>query len=358
MPRAPKDDQLNLFPGMAAAPATLPIRPWRTAQAEDWLPDESKPEWLESFLIDLLRRNRELLKALSLAGVPDDAPGVARIRRQESPLISQVVELRQGKLSAIAGRDLLSAARRTAERLATTRREILEGLDPEPRERVIKAEPRVRVDDFALLRELAEAQFAVAEEEDIIEIEMPLAGLLPSGFLEIADVDALAQHSMVAWKEEQDQRPLPRQLRLKTLLKGIPAIWLDPVCTALGIEPDEFRNRKDREQAVARILADADRLHEIVRDQLSAKERELVAYLLEKGGQAASGVVKRRFGRDDEDGWFWNEQPPTSVLGRLRLHGLAFVGRLPVKGRKVRSVAIPRELRETLGAALEDATPS
>ncbi len=131
MARTPKDDQLNLFPGTAAAPASPPIRPWRTAQAEDWLRDESKPEWLESFLIDLLRRDRELLRALSLAGVPDDAPDVARFRRQESPLISHVVELRQGKLSAIARRDL------------------------------------------------AEAQFALAEEEDFIEIVLPLAAEQP-----------------------------------------------------------------------------------------------------------------------------------------------------------------------------------
>ena len=56
---------------------------------------------------------------------------------------------------------------------------------------------------------------------------------------------------------------------------------------------------------------------------------------------------------DDADGWFWNEAPPTSILGRLRLHGLAFVGRSATAGR--RAVVVPRELREPLVAVLETA---
>ena len=356
MARGPKDDQLDLFPGMAPAPAPTPVRPWRTV-----LPDDRRgrfeTEPLEDFLVELLRRNRQLLKALAIAGVSEDAPGVERFRRQEKPLIDAVVELRRGQLPAAARRDLLRAALETAETLAATRRQILEGLEGDQRERAIKAEPRVRVKDWDLRQELTEAQFAVAEEEgEIIEIVLPLAEdeKLPPGFLGMADVEALTQYSLQAWKQEHEKRPLPRQLKLKTLLKGIPAIWLDAVCAALGITVGELRHRKDREQAVANALMDADRLWQVVCGELSATERELLGFLLEKGGQVASGQVTRRFGRDVEDGWFWNEQPPTSVLGRVRLHGLAFVGRLEAKGRMMRTVAIPRELREPLDAALEE----
>ncbi len=356
MARAPKDAQLDLFPGMTPAPAPSPVRSWRTV-----LPDDRRgrfePETLDEFLLELLRRNRQLLKALEIAGVPGDAPGVEQFRRQEAPLIDSVVELRRGKLSEAARRGLLRAALETAETLGATRRRILAGLEGEPRERAIKAEPRVRVKDWDLRQELAEAQFEVAEEDgEIIEIVLPMAEdeELPPGILGLADVEALTQVSLQAWKQEQEQRPLPRQLRLRTLLKGIPAIWLDAACAVLGIEPGELKQRKDREQAVARALTDAERLRQIVRNQLSAGERKLLAYLLEKGGQSASGQVTRRFGRDVEDGWFWNEQPPTSVLGRVRLHGLAFVGRLKTKGRMMRTVAIPRELREPLAAALAD----
>ncbi len=356
MARPPKDDQLDLFPGMTPVPAPLPVRPWRAV-----LPDDRRGRFerepLEDFLIELLRRNRQLLKALGLAGVPQDAPGVERFRRQETPLIESVLELRRGKLPAAARREILRAALDTAEALAATRRRILEDLDPEPRERAIKAEPRVRIKDWDLRQELAEAQFALAEEQgEIIEIVLPMTQdeEPPPGILGLADVEALTQYSMQASKQEQEQRPLPGQLRLRTLLKGIPAIWLDAVCSALEVESGELRQRKEREQAVAETLTDVDRLRQIVRDKLSARERKLVAYLLENGGQSASGQVTRRFGRDLEDGWFWNEQPPASILGRVRLHGLAFVGRLKTKGRRMRTVAIPRELREPLAAVLED----
>ncbi|MCP3956364.1 MAG: hypothetical protein GY719_00780 [bacterium] len=354
MARAPEDDQLALFPGTTLPEAPLEVRPWRTALADDWRRGEVEPDNLEPFLIDLVRRDRELLRALKLAGVPEEAAEVQGFQRSEAPLIDHVVQLRRGEITEDERLALARAALEIADGLADLRRQILEGLDADQRERALAAEPRVRIHDSDLYRELAEAEFARAEEKGEIALPWSAEYDLPPGFLGLADVEAMAQHAIRAWKDEQDQRPLPRQLRLKTLLKGIPAIWLDPVCATLGIGLEGLKLRKDRERAVAQALMDADQLRRIVRDELTARERELVAFLLEKGGQVASGLVTRRFGRDDEDGWFWNEEPPTSVLGRVRLHGLAFVGRLPTKGRMVRTVAIPRELREPLSAVLEE----
>ena len=53
------------------------------------------------------------------------------------------------------------------------------------------------------------------------------------------------------------------------------------------------------------------------------------------------------------DGWFWEEEPPTSTLGRLRVHGLVFVGDRSEKGRNHRTVVIPEDLRETISACLD-----
>ena len=62
---------------------------------------------------------------------------------------------------------------------------------------------------------------------------------------------------MQRWKAEQERRPLPRQARLRTLLKGIPVIWLDPVCAALDVDTRPLKHRKDRERAIVRTLLDA-----------------------------------------------------------------------------------------------------
>lgn len=75
--------------------------------------------------------------------------------------------------------------------------------------------------------------------------------------------------------------------------------------------------------------------------------------------------MTRRYGSDRGDGWFWNEQPPTSILGRVRRHGLAFVGVDASSGRRMRTVLVPRELRDGIREALDqvpdperEATPS
>lgn len=92
-----------------------------------------------------------------------------------------------------------------------------------------------------------------------------------------------------------------------------------------------------------------DLLRQVVKQELSSEECCLLSLLLEKdGGPVPTGSLTRRFGSEDDDGWFWNETPPTSVMGRLRLYGLAFIGRTAVDGRLVRSMVIPKELRPLL----------
>lgn len=198
MSRDPKSDQLALFPGMEQE-APPRIRPWRTTLADAWRRGEIDSEKVEPVLVDLLRRNRELLKALKLAGVPDEASEVRQFREQEQPLFYNLVLLRREEVEIP---EVVRTALETADELAEIRLRILEGL--------------------------------------------------------------------------------------------------------------------------------------------------------EEGGQSPTPPVTRRFGSEDDDGWFWNESPPTSVIGRVRLHGLAFVGQAAVEGSLVRTVVIPRELRESIMSALEE----
>ncbi len=54
----------------------------------------------------------------------------------------------------------------------------------------------------------------------------------------------------------------------------------------------------------------------------------------------------------DGDGYFWDEAPPASPLGRLRALGLLFVARAPVGGRSHKVAVVPPELWEPLATAL------
>ncbi len=363
MTAKPHPDQPSLFPGLEAAPAA--IRPWRSTLMDAGSGAGVEPEKLEAIHRDLLRRNREFLRGLEIAGVAEEAPEVLRFREADAPLLCNLVFLRWGTVQDIEMAGVAQVAREVVAELAAIRRQILQELDPDQRQRTLVSESRARIPERQLDHELAIAEFALAEElGDVVEIKIPLHEAepeeeeLPPGVLGVADVEALVQASLQRWKAEQERRPLPRQARLRTLLKGIPVVWLHPVCATLDIDVRSFRYRKDREAEIARVLLDGGRLPEIVRHRLSTEERQLLALVVERGGEVPSSTVVRRFGRDDVDGWFWDEEPPTSVLGRLRLHALAFVGKSAVTGR--RAVVVPRELREPLGAVFgaESAEPA
>jgi len=69
---------------------------------------------------------------------------------------------------------------------------------------------------------------------------------------------------------------------------------------------------------------------------------------LEHGGWARAGAITRKFGTEEGDGYYWENSPPTSPLGRLRLTCLVFVGRATVEGKRVRVAAVPADLRQVL----------
>jgi len=130
MAQNPESEQLDLFSGMTSAKAAPKIRSWRSTQADVWQGDLER-EKLEPVLVDLLRRNRELVKALVTAGAPEGAPEVRSFRQQEAPLIELLMLLRRGELDA--GRnDVAEALSGTVSELAATRQRILEGLGPSP----------------------------------------------------------------------------------------------------------------------------------------------------------------------------------------------------------------------------------
>jgi hypothetical protein len=55
------------------------------------------------------------------------------------------------------------------------------------------------------------------------------------------------------------------------------------------------------------------------------------------------GVLAKQF--SDEIGMWWNEKPPKSDIGLLRLHGLVVVGRMSSPRRLYKVAVVPVELR-------------
>ncbi len=153
-----------------------------------------------------------------------------------------------------------------------------------------------------------------------------------------------------ARREEIEERPISLTVTLAGALRQIPVEWLNAAAAVHGLPP--AKRRSEREKALAGALKDPGRL----RTALAAEGDEVRAclkYLLNAGGWSKLQALTKSFGSQEEDGFFWDEQPPTSTIGRVRLLGLAFVGRAAVGGRRYKVVVIPEDLRALLVAAIQ-----
>jgi len=350
VPDSKAPDQIPLFDDdVGAGPAPSP-KPWRGTPADSWSPESPPPaSVMEHASLDLLQRNLEFLRAMELHAGNLAIPEVRQFRERHQDLIEYLVRHRVDGDHGSLGEAVAAVAE-----LADLRLRILEQLDPEPLRKVMAAEPRIRIRDVEIEDALGMAELQLAEARgEVVEMEMPA---LPQpfdfpGLVGFHMVESLIQARMEGLQAEQEGRPLPPREGLGTLLRDLPVEWLDATWQALEPGPDRPRLRKERERTIAAHLDSHETLREVVAERLSEEGRRLLAFILDRGGKAPAAAVARVFGSDEDDGWFWNEEPPTSVLGQVRLHGLAFVGAAQT-GHATRTVLVPRELRQGLEHAL------
>ncbi len=159
-------------------------------------------------------------------------------------------------------------------------------------------------------------------------------------------------HSMeVGLRHEQDSKRISLKVKLPTALKALPAQWLHAMTRELGLP--SFKRKAQRVDAIVGLLRDSplEDLATLLED-LDEQERAALAYVLEPDGWRRASAFTRKYGSDEEDGWYWETAPPSSVLGRLRLLGLVFVGRTVINGRNTKVVLVPMDMRERLSIVL------
>ena len=352
-------DQMGLFGEIK--PAKPKIRPWRQTKLDLRGPrtpfDLSDPNSVghaAEVLFDVLGRSREFSRACELRNLPPDDAWIEEFAEVDGKVMAAFVLLRlaSDQIEDLES-EVLADARKAAARMAELRIELLESVDAEALDDFFKTESRVRTDEAALWREIGRIELGFAEEFGLLgEVEMPDSGLSGEitsdhGLILPGHLDDLMDGFLYEMKEEQDSKPLPKQGKLATLLKSIPVVWLDAVAQCLDVEIEG--SRKDREKKIAETLCDPATLRQIVESSLEPAEREILDRLLGTDGKRSAETIYREYGDDEDDGWFWHEEPPTSNLGRLRLHGLVFVGETVTYGR---TAMIPKELRAPLGEIL------
>lgn len=149
------------------------------------------------------------------------------------------------------------------------------------------------------------------------------------------------------WNEDAESMLVSNNTRLSAAMNKYPWQWVDGICKAVGIETKGLKKR-EKVSRVALKVVEPEYVRELLKDRRRIPERSIEALhtLVDNGFVMKYGTLSRRF--TTEAGFWWNDQPPKSEIGVLRLHGLVVVGKMPLQGRLFRVMLIPVDFRQTV----------
>ncbi len=167
--------------------------------------------------------------------------------------------------------------------------------------------------------------------------------------------DELVRYWGDRWRIEEENKVIRVNLSLTTALNKLPGKWLDAACQAnrLTLQGDRYGSRRAKVSALVARLTSENELRRCVAE-LPPHARSALRRVVDNGGWMRLADLTRDFGSMDGDGWFWDEEPPTSCLGELRRRALLFVGRTSrtkdgKPGKRMFKVAVvPKDIRGLL----------
>jgi hypothetical protein len=137
---------------------------------------------------------------------------------------------------------------------------------------------------------------------------------------------------------------LHRRSKMTAILNKYPFQWVDGICDRLGLSTKGKKNIKVKDIA-SKVSSDLASILE----SIPVKSREALKLVLDNGGYVRYSKLK---GFDDEVTFWWQEEPPTSTIGLLRLNALLAVGKMPASGRMYKVALIPVDIRDDLQTLL------
>jgi len=161
---------------------------------------------------------------------------------------------------------------------------------------------------------------------------------------------SLSKALMAGWRKEIERMIFSADMDLVTVLEKQPIEWLEAIYTFLGLT-DDCKNKTQYVQAISIFLKKESNLKQTVQELGFSAQRAL-NFILEANGMCPYEYLTNIFGDDIQDGFYWRERPPKSVIGISRARGLVFVGH--IKGiNNIQKIAfIPCDLRHPLQRAI------
>jgi hypothetical protein len=156
-----------------------------------------------------------------------------------------------------------------------------------------------------------------------------------------------AMFGEVLWEmhEETSSDKISPDGKTLAFFKKLPIEWVNAAAQYWGLEP--IRLKRDRITALIAFLQD-NKNAQTIRQSFDDEEMKALSFILSSDGWVKYGALKKRYGTEEQDGYFWTEEPPLSVIGRLRMKGLLFVGETPIGSRYYKVAVIPKEFRAML----------
>ncbi len=180
------------------------------------------------------------------------------------------------------------------------------------------------------------------------EVDYPDPGNVPGIITEDMMHDIMAD-MIRSMHEEASTTKITVQSKISAILNKLPIEWIN--ATAAFWQRPDVRLKRDRVKDLSAFLQ-SDMAAEQLRERLSESETAALAFLMQQGGFVKYHLLSKKFGDEQLDGYWWTEDPPQSVIGRLRLFGIVAVGKAQLDSRQYKIAIIPQDLRETVQNAL------
>ena len=171
-----------------------------------------------------------------------------------------------------------------------------------------------------------------------------------AGFITEPIMEAMFDEVVWGMHEEAGSEEMSPDGKTVAFFKKLPIEWVNAAAQYWGLEP--VRLKRDRIAALVAFLQD-NKNGQTIRQSFDDEEIKALAFILSSNGWVKYGALKKRYGTEEQDGYFWSEEPPQSVIGRLRMKGLLFVGETPIGSRYYKVAVIPKEFRSMLAKLIK-----
>ena len=162
-------------------------------------------------------------------------------------------------------------------------------------------------------------------------------------------MDYMMTEMIQSMHEDASAIDISTQSKSSAIYNKLPIEWVNAMSEFW--QRPAARLKRDRIKDLSAFLQ-SDMATEQLREELDPDEKAALQMLLEHEGFVKHHLLTKRFGDESQDGYWWTEYPPKSVIGRLRLLGIVAVGKAQIDTRKFKIVLIPKDLRDTVQNAI------